>query len=60
MDNRGGESVAGDKSEMQSVVENINVDKVGVVNLDRNKDTTVYKTAIELLPDVKSVVVLAN
>lgn len=46
--------------ELKTIVETIKVDKVGVVNLDNNNNTAVYKTAVELLPSAKSVIVLAN
>lgn len=46
--------------EFKTVIDNINVDKVGIVNLDGDKETSVYKTAVELLPDAKSIIVLAN
>jgi len=52
--------VADIPDELKTTVDAIKVDKVGVVNLDKNKDTTIYKTAVELLPEAKSVIVLAN
>ena len=52
--------MAGDKVELQDIIDDINVDKVGIVDLDTNKETGIYRTAIELLPSAKSVIVLAN
>jgi epoxyqueuosine reductase len=52
--------VTGNDAGLQSVIANINVDKIGIVNLDDNKNTSVYRTAVGLLPDAKSVIVLAN
>ncbi|UCD10115.1 MAG: epoxyqueuosine reductase [Dehalococcoidales bacterium] len=47
-------------SELKIVIDDINVDKVGIVNLYNHKNTSVHKTAVELLPEAKSVIVLAN
>ena len=47
-------------SELKPMLDNVNVDLVGVVNLDGCKNTNVYKTALGLLPEAKSVIVLAN
>jgi epoxyqueuosine reductase len=52
--------VTGNDAGLQSVIANINTDKIGIVNLDDNKDTNVYRTSVGLLPDAKSVIVLAN
>jgi len=52
--------VTGNDAGLQSVIANINTDKIGIVNLDNNKDTNVYRTSVGLLPDAKSVIVLAN
>ena len=52
--------MTGDKVELRDIIDDINVDKVGIVNLGKHKDTEVYKTAVELLTDAKSVIVLAN
>ena len=46
--------------ELNTILSGINVDKVGVVSLNNHKNTSVHKTAVELLPESKSVVVLAN
>ena len=46
--------------ELKTIINDINVDKVGIVNLNDNKETGVYKTAVELLPDARSVIVYAN
>jgi epoxyqueuosine reductase len=46
--------------ELKSLIDSINVDKVGIISLGNHKNTAVYHTAIELLPDAKSVIVLAN
>lgn len=52
--------MTGNDAGLQSVIANINTDKIGIVNLDDNKDTNVYRTSVGLLPDAKSVIVLAN
>ncbi|HEY93523.1 MAG TPA: epoxyqueuosine reductase [Dehalococcoidia bacterium] len=52
--------MTGDNAELLDVIDSINVDRVGIVNLGQNIDTGVYTTAVELLPDAKSVIVLAN
>ncbi len=52
--------MTGNDAGLQSVIANINTDKIGIVNLDNNKDTNVYRTSVGLLPDAKSVIVLAN
>jgi epoxyqueuosine reductase QueG len=52
--------VTGDNAELQNTIESISVDKIGIVNLEKNKDTSVYITAVQLLPDAKSVIVLSN
>jgi epoxyqueuosine reductase len=52
--------VTGNDAGLQSVIANINTDKIGIVNLDDNKDTNVYRTSVGLLPDAKSVIVMAN
>ena len=46
--------------QLKTAINDINVDKIGIVNLNDNKETGIYKTAVELLPDAKSVIVLAN
>ena len=52
--------MTGDNAELLGVIDSINVDRVGIVHLGQNIDTGVYTTAVELLPDAKSVIVLAN
>ena len=52
--------MTGNDAGLQSVIANINTDKIGIVNLDDNKDTNVYRTSVGLLPDAKSVIVMAN
>lgn len=46
--------------ELRTIINSINVDKVGIVDLNDNKDTKAQKTAVELLPRARSVIVLAN
>ncbi|MFC1948238.1 hypothetical protein ACFLXY_10005 [Chloroflexota bacterium] len=46
--------------ELKTIIDAINVDKVGIVKLEDHKGTAVFRTALELLPEAKSVVVLAN
>jgi epoxyqueuosine reductase QueG len=52
--------VTGDKTELHDLIDTINVDKVGVANINDNKDTAVWKTAVEIFPKAKSVIVVAN
>jgi epoxyqueuosine reductase len=56
----GGARVVDKPDELKNLIDSIKVDKVGFVNLNAHKNTAVSKTAIELLPDAKSVIVLAN
>ena len=56
----GGARVVDKPDELINLIDSIKVDKVGIISLSDHKNTTVYNTAIELLPDAKSVVVLAN
>jgi len=46
-------------TELQSLLDNLRVDKLGIVSLDSCKDTEVYTTARELLPGANSVIILA-
>lgn len=45
--------------ELKTLLETIKIDRVGVVDLVENKDSSVYKTAIGLMPGAKTVVVMA-
>ncbi|MBN2238469.1 MAG: epoxyqueuosine reductase [Dehalococcoidales bacterium] len=45
--------------EVQSLLSGISVDKLGLVKLDEHADTRVAKTARDLLPNARSVIVLA-
>ncbi len=47
------------KAGPDSILENVYVDKVGVIRLDDHVDTPVWRRARELLPGSKSVIVLA-
>lgn len=52
--------MTGTPDDLKNMIDSINVDKAGIVKLENAGETTVYKTAIELLPGAKAVIVLAN
>ena len=47
------------KNKLNEILEGIDVDKIGVVKLDDWKDTPIYESAKRLLPEAKSIIVLA-
>ncbi len=47
------------KSEIDDVLKVEDIDKVGIVSLDDWKDTPVYEKSRELLPEAKSIIILA-
>ncbi len=52
--------MAENTGELKTLLDGISVDKLGIVDLDEHRNTSVYKTAVELLPEAKSVIVLGN
>ncbi len=52
--------MTGTPDDLKNMIDSVDVDKIGIVNLENAKDTAVYKTAVELLPGAKTVIVLAN
>ena len=51
--------MANSRNKLSKLLEGVEVDKVGVVKLEDVKDTPIYEKARSLLPEAKSIVVLA-
>ena len=51
--------MAAEKEALESLLDKASVDKKGVVNLETVKDSDIYGSAMELLPEAKSIIVFA-